>query len=621
MERIICIYNKYRNFIERVLFPALLFLYPLTGITRGIDVADTTYSLSNFQYFNVMDGTWMVATYLANVAGFLLMQLPFGNTLPGIYLYTALVQSLTALAAYVLLCRKLPVKIPAPLVFVGEWIALGLCWCPSTILYNYLTYLFMMVGILLLYCGILREDRRYYVAAGICLGANVAVRMPNVVQMALIVALWYGSALLRRTWQQAVQDTLWCVLGYGIGFVVPLVAICLRYGVGAYPDMVRTMFAMTEKAEDYKPTAMITGMFGDYMTGLFWLAFAAICMVGGFLLFALRSRVAARASAGASEQKSSGAAIVLCRLIYVAVLLVLLRFYWGKGVFNFLYYDYGSMYYPAVFLLLVTLFVAIRSLLRRNVRVEQKIMAVLVIVQIFVTPLGSNNLLYPIINNLFLAVPFLLWAVYDRDGRAGDAGAAGCERNMRAGGGDGTFLWGAPFLMLVIFVLVQSVGFHLNFSFNDGINGEARDTRVTIPAKAAGVYTNQDNAAWLSELAAYTESEELTGREVILYGELPGLGYLLDMPSALSTFWADLDSYRMAEYERDLAQIDTPPVIIVSSPVAAYLNEDADGMNWFGVDREKMEADEKLQMLADYMTAHAYRESFGNGRYTVYVTE
>ena len=125
----------------------------------------------------------------------------------------------------------------------------------------------------------------------------------------------------------------------------------------------------------------------------------------------------------------------------------------------------------------------------------------------------------------------------------------------------------------------------------------------------------------MSELAGYVETTGLSGREVILYGEVPGLGYLLDMPSALSTFWADLDSYRMVEYERDLKEMTKPPVVIVSAPVAAYLNEDADGMNWFGVEQEVLNEDEKLQMLHKYMTEHDYRESFGNGRYVVYVTQ
>jgi hypothetical protein len=77
----------------------------------------------------------------------------------------------------------------------------------------------------------------------------------------------------------------------------------------------------------------------------------------------------------------------------------------------------------------------------------------------------------------------------------------------------------------------------------------------------------------------------------------------------------------MVEFERDMAQMEEAPVIIVASPVAAYLNEDAEGMNWFGVEQETLDGDEKLKLLGLYLEEHSYQETFGNGQYVVYVTE
>ena len=69
------IYRKYQKFIESRLFPVILLLYPFLTVNQGLDVADSTYSLTNFQYFDFMNGTWMVATFLSNVAGWLLIQI------------------------------------------------------------------------------------------------------------------------------------------------------------------------------------------------------------------------------------------------------------------------------------------------------------------------------------------------------------------------------------------------------------------------------------------------------------------------------------------------------------------------------------------------------------------
>lgn len=621
MERVTKLYRRYQNFIENVLFPILLVLYPLVGINQGLEVTDTTYSLANFQYFGQMEGTWMVATFLANAVGSLLMRLPFGGTLPGMYFYTSLVQSATALMAYLAL-RK---RIAAPLLFAGEMLALGLCWCPSTILYNYLTYFLMTAGVLLLYRGLTAvpeeaSGRLYFVAAGLCLGANVAVRMPNVVQAAFILAVWYGIIIIRKEshhgrmngtaadrnaaageqaavfWGRLAQVTSWCMLGYLPGFGIPLAVICVRYGFSAYPDMVRTMFAMTEQAADYKPSSMLTGMFGDYLKGLYWLAFAVLCLAPGVLALLMRHK--------------NKITDVIIKTVYCLLFLVLLRFYWGKGMFHFRYYayDYGSIYYPTVLFLLVTIFTAVLCLVRKKVRTEQKILAVLVLLEIFLTPLGSNNHLHPIINNLFLAAPFLLWTAAD----------AVSDR----------FLWRAPVTLLTVFVLLQSIGFHREFAFQDGIWGEPRNMKVEIPEKAAGVYTNLENGALLKELALYVEEEGLRGREMVAYGELAGLHYLMDMSPALSTAWPDLDSYRMTEYRRDLSAVEDgiqageePPVIILSAGIAAYLSDDGEAINWFGVDMDAMAADEKLQILSEMMREYGYVECFGNARYVVYLAQ
>ena len=691
------IYRKHHNFIEKWLFPLILLLYPFLTVNQGLDVADSIYSLTNFQYFDTMNGTWMVAIFLSNAAGWLLMHLPFGGTLLGMKCYTTLVQSAAALMVYFALKKR----IAAPLLFLGEFLALGLCWCPSTVLYNYLTYLLMTAGILLLYRGLTEDKaiswkrrRLHFAAAGVCLGANVAVRMPNVVQAAFILAVWYGIVLLDRQkgketvsscagrgdgaavrggtqtavedwsvgrestekrplpWRALLEVTGWCMLGYVVGFGVPFAVICVRYGITAYPDMVRTMFAMTEQAADYKPTSMLSGMMGDYIKGLYWLIFAGVCAAAAGMAFFARERLygagkkAGQQDRGEPDARADGrtgsfsgernayqTAGIVIKSAYILLLLVLLRFYWGRGMFHFRYYQYGngSIYYPAVLLLLVTIAAAVHCLIGKRVRPEQKILAAFVLLQIFLTPLGSNNDLYPIINNLFVAVPFLLWVI---DGgmkgpaetRQRDAADWENEGDRWKSGAAYGFVWRAPVVLLILFVTVQSIGSHANFVFQDGIYGEPREKCVETPEKAAGVYTTLENGALLEELSAFIEEEGLTDREMIAYDELPGLHYLLDMPPALSTGWPDLDSYRMTEYTRDLAETAAEsragkelPVIIVSSAVAAYWSDDGGAINWFGVDMEEMAKDEKQRILWEWVRDYGYTEVFGNARYVVYV--
>ena len=93
---------------QDVFYIVVMLLYPLTRINQGLSVIDTTYSLSNFTYFDTMQGTWMVATYLANVVGYLLLQLPFGNTMIGWNIYTSLLISGMAVGTYQVLKKVFP---------------------------------------------------------------------------------------------------------------------------------------------------------------------------------------------------------------------------------------------------------------------------------------------------------------------------------------------------------------------------------------------------------------------------------------------------------------------------------------------------------------------------------
>lgn len=591
------LYQKYRKYIEDGLFVILLVFYPLLKINQGLDVVDTSYSLANFQYFPTAEGTWMVATYLANVTGWFLMQLSRGDTLAGMYFYTGLIVSFISLLFYFVL-RK---KIPAWIVFAGEILAVSLCWCPTTILYNYLTYLLMGAGILLLHHGICMEagkNRSVRLAmAGICLGVNVAVRMPNIVQAIFILALWYGAWLKKETLPQTVKNTWICLIGYLIGFGIPFFSICEKYGGTAYFEMVFDLFAMTDKATDYKPVSMLTGMFDDYIKGLYWMVFAGGCLVFLYILYVVKKKLI--------PQKGEWVYWLVC----IAVCLVLVRFYWGRGMFDFRYYYYPSMYQWAVFFLIATTGCAVFLLISKKHGAEEKTLALLILLQMFVTPLGGNNRLYPMINNLFLAAPFTLWIC-----RSLFAQTRGQKVHMP---------WKCMIAVLGIMVFVQSIGFHAQFSFLDGIWGEKRDTLLTGIPKVEGIYTNRENAELFSDLVQYAEEQKFAGREVILYGEIPGLSYFLDMPSAISTAWPDLDSYRMERFEQDMELVEenmeeSRPVVIVSSGIAAYRGEDAKAYEWFGVDTEAYDADEKLQILLSFLDTYDYEETFCNMKYAVY---
>ena len=220
--------ERVKNFIcPDGMYILLLVIYAMRHVHWGIDMLDTGYNYINFQYMDMehMDSMWLFSTYLSNAVGSILMKLPFADTLLGQNFYTTLLIAILAIVGYVFCTRKL--HISKFIVFVGEIVALSLCWCPSSVLYNYFSYLLVAVCVILLYKGLTEEKKWFLFAAGICLGANVLSRFSNLPQMALIFGVWiyglleYIESKEKDALKRSVNRTLWCLGGYLSG-IVPL---------------------------------------------------------------------------------------------------------------------------------------------------------------------------------------------------------------------------------------------------------------------------------------------------------------------------------------------------------------------------------------------------------------
>lgn len=550
----------------RVIFPVLLFLLPLRHVNQGIDVSDTGYNLACFAWFGELDGMWVYVSYLANAVGHFFTTLPFGNTLLGMNVYCSLVVSVIALLAYYFLQKKLPVAF----VFAGEVLAIMLCWCPQVILYNYLTYLALMAGTLLLYRGIFGEKKCCLMAAGLVLGVGVSARFSNLTHMALILGLWYHAWLVKKNWRQVLTDTLYCAAGYGAGIIAYLVAIQLQYGLEGYWSMLFGLKTMSSGAEGYSTAEMLTGAFVDYLGSLKWGVLFALYGAAGWLGFRL------------ARGKMEG----LKKAVFVAGLLVLFRFVYGRGMFGLDYHTYFSIFWWVSLFNAAALVLNLIPLFRKGTGTEERVLCALIAITILILPLGSNNRSYPVINNLFLIAPMTLYQIAKTlpSSFPVRAVAAGCLATL----------------------FIQSIGFGCLFVFRDGAPGEKRDAKVENNGILKGMYTTADNAQALREITHFCKEEGLIREPVILYGDIPGLSYILQMPSAITSTWANLDSYNMTFWERDFGRLEanmeeSRPVVMLGK---AYL--------------EAAPESEKTVLLRQFLEEYEYETVFENGKVLIY---
>lgn len=92
---------------------------------------------------------------------------------------------------------------------------------------------------------------------------------------------------------------------------------------------------------------------------------------------------------------------------------MILRFCYGRGMFGFDYTGYFSMYKWVTVYLLIVIILCIYCLVDSKISQQQKLWSAFMLVIIFITPLGSNNGLYPIISNLFIMAPVSFVFLYE----------------------------------------------------------------------------------------------------------------------------------------------------------------------------------------------------------------
>lgn len=512
-----------------IICPLLLFLAPFWNVNQGVDFVDTGYNLGNYAYYDTMANTWKLATYLANELAQIFRRLPGGETVLGMNLYTTLLVSCMAVGAW-FFCKR---YISALWVFVGELLALCLCWSPTVILYHYLTYFFLLFAVILLFEGILKESRRHYLAAGVLLGVSVFARFSNLTGTALILLVWYGCYLqYGRDGKKLAAATGWCLLGFTAGFAAVFAAVWARFGLNAYTDMLFGMKNIESGTSGYSVWDMLLGPWTDYAQALPWVSLLFLYTVAGILLFAVYR--------GRFEKVKI--------LLYLAGMPFMYRYFWGHAMFDLNYYSYGAIFWPCILLIIWSIGLCAARVFQKDLTTAQRLQTAMVFLLIWLTPLGSNNKNYPLFNNLFIILPFVLawtWQYFKKTS--------------------------TPIkLQLAVFFLfftVQTVLFGVFFVFGDGSAKQKRDTKIENSGILKGIYTTKRNAQTMEALTAYYKSLQEEA-PVLTYGRIPGLVFYLGAAPAMSSTWADLDSYAMEDYEADIQRLrarEIHPLVLVNT--------------------------------------------------------
>ena len=549
--------KKTKLIVLDCIFIAVLVLFPFLHLAFGVEFTDTAYSLGNYENLDKMNLTWTVATFWANMLGKFFTVLPFGATWIGMKFYTTLVPVTGVVFSYLFLKKYMP----RVFVFVGEILAISLFWCPTTILYNYLTYLLFTFAVIVLVESLIKEKRWGLAFAGVILAFNVFVRFPNITETALIVVVWFSAGLKKKKFTYGLVDTLICVGGFFAGIAANV------------PNMVISLFSLTGENTGYKPTGMVMAIIKAYTTY--------------YKCFILLIGITALCFAVSAIMKRHYARIITIVAQFVLYGLFIL---WAhrNHVFTFKYSDYSSMHFWMVVFFMIANIMSVWTMLRKRNELVHKLIATAVLVIVWITPLGSNNSLYPSMNNLFLVAPavlFMIWNELFKGRNFYEILDLEARNTMVA--------TRIIFFLLIVTATIQCILFGFVFIFRDTGFPTQNSIKIEGNEVLVGMHTNPERAALIEELTSYVNDKGYKGQRAIFYGDIPGLEYILKMPCAISHTWPNLGSFSYDEFANDIDSLDDKPIIFINTDYMA----DAYNPN---------KSYRKEQYLEDFLTENGY---------------
>ncbi len=630
---------KKRRYAAELCLTAVLFLFSLRHVTWGLDLWDTGYNYANYMYASQdrLGTMWWFSTYLTNLLGHVFTMLPFGDTLVGLNVYTSLLVGGLSVLGYFFCTRSLGIS--RVCAFIGEMIALCLCWCPSAKLYDYFTYLFFLLCVIFLYKGLTNRKPLFLVLAGACLGTNIFVRFSNLPEAGLILAVWgyaflegfekrgqfreSGKSWSRFAFSRAGGYTLWCLGGYLLPLLAGFGWIAVRYGIGEYAEGIRLLFAMTESAKGYQAIYMLGGIIWPFWEGKYWVIRILFFVVVASLVVLVMDYLPLCLKWGRRAQR-------ICSnfegLAVIGITTALVYWLYSKGEpgFTSAYFtSYDPIYWPAVMFLMLALCICVFQILRKNSSKKEKLLAGLILLVIPITSLGSNNGLYPSFNNLFLAAPYVLqkmiyftrWA-YGKKSKMMKA-----ERGFRWNFMPVSFMGWA----VLILSMIQFGMFGIRFAFCEGTGVQERGYEVQNNRVLKGVDMSLERARWLGEISEFANQNDLSGQEVILYGSIPAISFYLEMPPAFHA-WADLESYQYATMRDTVEKLageisekgKAKPVVIAEKKYAPFGPLETGQTE--GAETSEA-SDLKWGLVREFMGKFGYEKTFENEKFVIWQAE
>jgi len=203
---------------------SLIFLLQLILTLQGLDLSDEGFLIIFYRdiFSDPLSVSYNFMFWLTGIIGGLWLKLFSGLGLWGMRFAGALINVLTLIATYNLLKKYIkPGHLKMGLLFV----ILCLNNDPKILNYNTLSSLTFILLAGSLFKGLVENKTIYFFLTGILIALNTFIRIPNILELGLIVVILYYNWSKSYSFSRSLKQIIFFLLGFGICFMLILFTI------------------------------------------------------------------------------------------------------------------------------------------------------------------------------------------------------------------------------------------------------------------------------------------------------------------------------------------------------------------------------------------------------------
>jgi hypothetical protein len=387
-------------------------------------------------------------------------------------------------------------------------------YCGNWVAYYELTALFFLAGVALLFWGLVDNRMFLLVLAGTVLGVNTFIRLPNLLGIALLSAVWLYGWSCRWSFRKVIVKSAWFLCGFLAGIGLVLGMIYLHGHELIYYQDIQKIIRMSLVADSgYSSSGLFKRLIWDH-----FLAFIKAVSIVLFGVWAAKK---------ISKQKMILVAIGILAGASLLFYVIYVRDQWQWCITGLCYLVLLSIVF-----------------LKSRKRPALALLAFFAGLVLFLTPLGSGDGISIALYGMWLALPLtLMWLWQGLDislslklhiqhlkvPLLSSVSEFRLEqRTIRIFG-----------LIILLALMFQSLFSAWQFTFRDSHNRFTMNHSIRHPL-LHGVYTTAERARVVRELLDAMSRYTKPGDDVLAYHSIATVHFLTQTHPWLGDAWPDL---------------------------------------------------------------------------------